>query len=80
MKFGFRPYAGLERGSLCNSLFSAAETMIWYHLAKKYENVDRWGAQLNHNKITIPYSLKDIPLSRALFLTCPMAKSRVAIK
>ena len=33
-----------------------------------------------YNEVNIPYSLKDIPLSRALFLTCPMASSKVANK
>ena len=61
-------------------LFSAAETMIWLQCCKKYCHADSWCTQMKHNKVTIPYSLKDIPLSRALFLTCPMASSRVAIK
>lgn len=52
--------------------------MISYHVAKTIAKFT--DGVHNYNKVTIPYSLKDIPLSLALFLTCPIASSRVAIK
>ena len=32
----------------------------------------------NYHAILLPYSLNDMPLSRALFRTCPMASNKVA--